>query len=362
MTIKVLVVDDSNFFRKRVTEILMSDKELEVVGTAENGLDAVQKTIKLKPDVITMDIEMPVLDGIGAVRRIMASKPTPIIMFSSLSYAGAEATLEALDAGAMDFLPKKFEDVSRDSSAHILCAKIKTLALRKSFLEKTFQVPQLGDGKSAQDMKASIPGLKTNVKKTLNQSQNLNAIQIVIIGTSTGGPAALQKILQQIPTGYHLPIILIQHMPATFTYAFAQRLNQMSKIRVKEAEDNDVLEAGSAYLAPGGKQLEFIKIAGRYQIKIKESKDNETYRPSVDITFSSAAELFGSHVLGIVMTGMGSDGREGARLLKKNGSVIWAQNEATCVVYGMPMSIIDAGLADAILALPDIGPNLVEKV
>lgn len=362
MTIKVLVVDDSNFFRKRVTEILKSDKELEVVGTAENGLDAVQKTVKLKPDVITMDIEMPVLDGIGAVRRIMASKPTPIIMFSSLSYAGAEATLEALDAGAMDFLPKKFEDVSGYSSAHILCAKVKALALRKDFLERTFQAPHLSHGKMGLDAKSSISGSRTAVKRVTHKAQSLNGINIVIIGTSTGGPAALQLILQQIPEGYHLPLVLIQHMPATFTYAFAQRLNQMAKIRVKEAEDNDILEAGCAYLAPGGKQLEFLRMGSYFQIKIKESKENEIYRPSVDVTFSSAAELFGSHVLGVVMTGMGSDGREGARLLKQHGSVIWAQNEATCVVYGMPMSIIEAGLADEILALPDIGPNLVEKV
>ena len=253
MTIKVLVVDDSSFFRRRVSEILSQDPRLEVVGAATNGLDATKKVAELKPNVITMDIEMPVMDGITAVKEIMAENPTPILMFSSLTHDGAQATLDALDAGALDFLPKKFEDIAtnRDEAIRLLQQKVKELGQRRLFR----RVPRTPVVKKT-DVKAPRPlsqrfatvGSKPEVEEKPTPKLVVKAsgkrYKLLIIGTSTGGPVALQRILTQIPANYPHPILLIQHMPAAFTPAFAGRLNSLCKINVKEAENGDLLKPG----------------------------------------------------------------------------------------------------------------------
>ena len=376
MVVKVLVVDDSSFFRRRVSEIINQDPTLEVIDTAQNGREAVEKAMRLQPDVITMDIEMPVMDGISAVREIMAKCPTPTLMFSSLTHDGAKATLDALDAGALDFLPKKFEDIARDKEEAIklLQQRVKAIARRRLFMSPARSAvastgaapaPTASSGSTlfSSVRSSTVSSERSSVTATPAASAPVNfkksgkSYQLVAIGTSTGGPVALQAVLTQLPANFPHPILLIQHMPATFTAAFAARLNGLCQISVKEAEDGDLLRPGAAYLAPGGKQM---MIDGRGQIKILPGDERLNYKPCVDITFGSAAKSYGDKVLAVVLTGMGADGREGARLLKQGGSTVWAQDEASCVIYGMPMAVVKANLADAVYGLDDIGRHLAE--
>ena len=367
MPVRVLVVDDSGFFRRRIVEILNADPGIEVVGTAANGQEAVDQVATLKPDVVTMDIEMPVMDGITAVRRIMASRPTPILMFSSLTFEGAKATLNALEAGAVDFLPKKFEEIARDHDEvrQILCKRVKAIG-QKTVRRVAFpSSPAASAAPTARPRTAAaVPTAATPLPPSPERSLRLQDFRVVLIGTSTGGPVALQKVLTVLPANFPLPILLVQHMPASFTPAFAERLNQMCKIRVKEAADGDALEPGLALLAPGGKQM-LVDAGGVHgRVRIIESRPEQHYRPCVDVTFGSAAQAYRNNILTIVLTGMGADGREGARLIRQSGpaSRIWAQDEATSVVYGMPAAIVEAGLADRVLPLDQFGPLLAGGV
>ncbi|AXO89113.1 chemotaxis response regulator protein-glutamate methylesterase [Pseudomonas parafulva] len=372
MAVKVLVVDDSGFFRRRVSEILSADPTIQVVGTATNGKEAIDQALALKPDVITMDYEMPMMDGITAVRHIMQRCPTPVLMFSSLTHEGARVTLDALDAGAVDYLPKNFEDISRnpDKVKQMLCEKVHTIS-RSNRRFSSFSSPTPSPATSAPSSSAapsSVASSPAPVRSAAPTRPNAPAAshspapkrkpyKLVAIGTSTGGPVALQRVLTQLPANFPAPIVLIQHMPAAFTKAFAERLDKLCKISVKEAEDGDVLRPGLALLAPGGKQM---MVDGRGTVKILPGDERLNYKPCVDITFGSAAKTYGDKVLSVVLTGMGADGREGARLLKQGGSTVWAQDEASCVIYGMPMAIVKANLADAVYSLDDIGRHLVE--
>ncbi|AIS16339.1 chemotaxis protein CheY [Pseudomonas rhizosphaerae] len=370
MAVKVLVVDDSGFFRRRVSEILSSDPTIQVVGTATNGREAIDQAQALKPDVITMDYEMPMMDGITAVRHIMQRCPTPVLMFSSLTHEGARVTLDALDAGAVDYLPKNFEDISRNPEKvkQMLCEKVHTLSRsnRRLGAHVAAPVPTAAAGASAAPVSSRAAPTRTPAPVTPARAPAPTAssaaprrkpYKLVAIGTSTGGPVALQRVLTQLPAHFPTPIVLVQHMPAAFTRAFAERLDKLCRITVKEAEDGDVLRPGLALLAPGGKQM---MIDGRGAVKILPGDERLNYKPCVDITFGSAAKSYGDKVLAVVLTGMGADGREGARLLKQGGSQVWAQDEASCVIYGMPMAIVKAGLADAVYSLDDIGRHLVE--
>ncbi|SEE28573.1 protein-glutamate methylesterase/protein-glutamine glutaminase [Pseudomonas migulae] len=373
MVVKVLVVDDSGFFRRRVSEILSADSNIQVVGTATNGKEAIDQALALKPDVITMDYEMPMMDGITAVRHIMQRCPTPVLMFSSLTHEGARVTLDALDAGAVDFLPKNFEDISRNPEKvkQLLCEKILSIS-RSNRRVSAYSAPApapvstpapppapssvSSHGSSVPARPAPIPA-RAPAHAPSSPAPKRKAYKLVAIGTSTGGPVALQRVLTQLPANFPAPIVLIQHMPAAFTKAFAERLDKLCRISVKEAEDGDILRPGLALLAPGGKQM---MIDGRGAVKILPGDERLNYKPCVDITFGSAAKSYGDKVLAVVLTGMGADGREGARLLKQGGSSIWAQDEASCVIYGMPMAIVKAELADAVYGLDDIGKHLVE--
>lgn len=378
MAVKVLVVDDSGFFRRRVSEILSADPTIQVIGTATNGKEAIDQAIALKPDVITMDYEMPMMDGITAVRHIMQRCPTPVLMFSSLTHEGARVTLDALDAGAVDFLPKNFEDISRNPEKvkQLLCEKVHSIS--RSNRRSLFSTPAPTPAPVAAPAPAPAssfgrpapapapvarpapPPVRTPAPVPAaahSPAPKRKAYKLVAIGTSTGGPVALQRVLTQLPANFPAPIVLIQHMPAAFTKAFAERLDKLCRISVKEAEDGDILRPGLALLAPGGKQM---MVDGRGAIKILPGDERLNYKPCVDITFGSAAKSYGDKVLAVVLTGMGADGREGARLLKQGGSAIWAQDEASCVIYGMPMAIVKADLADAVYSLDDIGKHLVE--
>ncbi len=356
MPVRVLVVDDSAFFRRRLTEIFESDKHIDVVGSAADGREAIAQVARLKPDVVTMDIEMPVMDGISAVRAIMQKTPVPVLMLSSLTTDGAKATLDALEAGAMDFLPKKMEDISLDrgTAKRQLCARVRLIGARG--LKK----PPLAKQPAA--CLAPRPASVAHSVTSAPVKRRAGGYRLVAIGASTGGPVALQQVLTALPANFPLPILLVQHMPATFTPAFAERLNKLSAIGIKEAQDGDLLKPGVAYLAPGGKQMLLDGRSGAASIRIIDADASQTYKPSVDITFGSAAKMFSGDVLALVLTGMGADGREGCRMLKKNGASIWAQDEASSVIYGMPAAVADAGLADKIVTLKDVPTNLVDAV
>ncbi len=352
MAVKVLIVDDSGFFRRRLTEIISSDPMVEVVGSANNGQEAVEQAKVLKPDVITMDIEMPVMDGIEATRQIMRSSPTSILMFSSLSYEGATATLKALEAGAADFLPKRFEDISnqREEATRLLISRIKTLGRGSAAL--SHPAPAATTSAAAKPAAAVAP-TAAPIKSFSSSSVNL-----VAIGTSTGGPVALQTVLTTIPASFRAPILVVQHMPPKFTEAFANRLDKICKINVREAKMGDKLEAGTALIAPGGMQLDVVKKGTELFVKIKESKPGQNYKPCVDESFESIAMAAGGKALGIILTGMGADGREGCRRMKQAGAQIWAQDEETSLIYGMPAAVAQANLADQILPLPSIAKLL----
>lgn len=402
MKYKVLIVDDSSFFRRRLTEILSSSPSLEVIGSAKDGQEAINMTKRLKPDVITMDIEMPVLDGISAVKRIMANNPTPILMFSSLTHEGARATLEALDAGALDFLPKKFEDIakSQTDSSNILQKRVLEIARRKVFHHKPITSLR-NDRKTAPSTtrstittkstlsttsatKSSVSNNTTKLTRTRSTIPNKSAAptpkqitasasiyrktgkryEVLAIGTSTGGPVALQKILTKLPANFPIPILIIQHMPATFTPAFSTRLNGICKVGVSEAKNGDHMKKGHVYIAPGGKQMMVEGRSGNYRLKIIEANTNNkvNYHPCVDITFASLARNVTGNVLAIILTGMGADGRDGAKLLKNANATIWAQDEASCVVYGMPQAIMKAGLANNQFDIDDFAKSILTEV
>ena len=344
-----------------------------MIGTATNGKEAIDQALALKPDVITMDYEMPMMDGITAVRHIMQRCPTPVLMFSSLTHEGARVTLDALDAGAVDFLPKNFEDISRnpDKVKQLLCEKVHTISRSNRRLSSYSAPPPVAapapvsraplavapTPAPAPTRTTPIASRATPAPAAHSPAPKRKPYKLVAIGTSTGGPVALQRVLTQLPGNFPAPIVLVQHMPAAFTKAFAERLDKLCRISVKEAEDGDTLRPGLALLAPGGKQM---MIDGRGTVRSLPGDERLNYKPSVDITFGSAAKTYGDKVLAVVLTGMGADGREGARLLKQGGSQVWAQDEASCVIYGMPMAIVKANLADAVYSLDDMGRHLVE--
>lgn len=380
MTVSVLVVDDSGFFRKRLTEILTASGQIKVVGVATNGREGVELAEKLKPDVITMDYEMPVMDGISAVREIMKRHPAPVLMFSSLTYEGARVTLDALEAGAVDFLPKNFEEIARDSSQlqKILIERVLDVAGSRPGAKPSAPPPKAPPPSSRSSAPArrsvperpAVPGRPSRPSAPESEAPVRRPIRrgpakhysVVAIGTSTGGPVALQRVLTALPAGFPAPVVLVQHMPASFTPAFAERLNKLCQIEVRQAEDGDMLKPGLALLAPGGKQMMIENRGGQGRVRILPGDDRLNYKPCVDVTFGSLARSFPGKTLGLILTGMGSDGKEGCRLMKQSGSDIWSQDEKTSVIYGMPMAVAKAGLSDEILALDDIGTRLADGV
>lgn len=447
MATKVLIVDDSTFFRKRLKEIVESDPTMQVVGEAKDGKEGVDLTQKLHPDVITMDVEMPVMDGITAVKEIMSKCPTPILMFSSLTFEGANSTFKALEAGAIDFMPKNFDDIAhrREEAIKTLIGSIKAVSRSRvrgfratsSTLARSASSATTGTSSATSTLRRTSTlssGLSTSTTRTstlgttrpastltsrttstlgsstlssrttttpaatagaaMGQYKKINEMlsseqgvpaaarkftfgdhksettafkksgklhSLVAIGSSTGGPIALQQIIPKLPK-LSVPVVIVQHMPASFTTTFAARLDAMSQLHVVEAKDGDILEPGTCYIAPGGKQMIFERVGVKTRVRIISDTGRVSYNPCVDVSFASLCQIYGGKVLAMILTGMGSDGCEGCSLLKKRGSVIWAQNEESCVVYGMPQAVVNANVADLVLPLNEIASCIVKEL
>lgn len=340
MPIRVLIADDSSFICKKIQQILLEDSRFEIAGIARNGQEAVLLAKSLQPDVITMDIEMPVMDGITAVKTIMQKCPVPILMFSAFTQKGAKSTLEALDAGAIDFLPKNLDEINSDRT-------IAKRMLRHKVSMVAMHVQKL-DAQSS----TSIPVVAK--KLPTPETKPKHPIRILVLVASTGGPVAIQKVISNLSASCTVPILIVQHMPRSFTRSFAVRLDHLLEIHVQEAEHGASLARGVAYLAPGGQQMLLQEKNGKKYIQLREKTAEEIYSPCADITLKSVAQVYKSNALVVVLTGMGADGKAGAELIKNAGSTVWAQDEASCTIYGMPKAVVEAELADRIYNLDEL--------
>jgi two-component system chemotaxis response regulator CheB len=345
--VRVLIVDDSAFFRRRIRQQLERTGEVLIAGEATNGREAVEMAAGLRPDLITMDVAMPLLDGISAVREIMRDHPTDILMVSALTRDGARATLDALHAGAVDFLAKQ-EGIHGDAQSpgsDDLGNRVISIARREHGRRAALRAV------SASPMASPVPSGTVCVERCRD------ALRLVAIGASTGGPVAVQRVLGDLPASYPYPVLVAVHMPAEFTPTFAERLDSVCAIEVRHAADGDELLPGRVLIAPGGQQTLVEASAGRMRVRVVPGGE-QLYKPSVDVLFGSAARALGKAVHAVVLTGMGSDGTAGARLLKERGSSVWSQDQASSVIFGMPHAVAKAGFSDRVLALDDIGPAL----
>ena len=362
--IKVLVVDDSAFMRKMVSDILDSHDNIEVVGNAKDGVEAVELTQKLSPDVITMDVEMPRMNGLEAVKKIMEIKPTPILMLSALTKKGAVETLEALEYGAVDFIQKPSGTISLDirKIGDELINKVKSAS--RAYVRRRVATPQrherIGGIGGTHDVgethEKPISGV--NVEIPTEKLKN----SAVMIGSSTGGPPIVSEIISKLPKNMP-PIFVVQHMPKGFTKMFASRLNAGSVLTVKEAQDGELVKPGHVYVAPGDCQMLLRKRGNDTYIKLDSQvpKVHGT-KPSVDVTAEYVSKIYGKNTVGVILTGIGRDGAYGLSLIKKKGGKIIAQNEETCVVFGMPKAVIEMNIADAILPTSKIPEAIVKFV
>jgi len=349
---RVLIVDDSSFMRMAIRSILSKEPGIDIVGTAVDGMEGVEKAIALKPDLITMDIEMPRMDGIAALRQIMAKAPTRVIMVSTLTNEGAKSTFEALDAGAIDYIPKNVTDSSdaQNIFREELLRKVKD-ALRSRF-GRVAPLSPLATGAAP-----SRPAAPVVVTTRLSTKLSGKKINYVGIGASTGGPVALQEVLSRIPVNFPYGIIVGIHMPKAFTGPYADRLNAKCSMAIREAVDGDVLKPGLALIAPGGMHTTLVRQGGQLVVKTvpTSSHPQYVYIPSVDLMLTSMAEATNGSMLGVILTGMGNDGFKGMQLLKQKGGVTIVQDEATSTIYGMPKACVEGGVADEVLPLGQIG-------
>jgi len=337
--IKILIVDDSALMRRMIIDILNTEPGINVVGIAINGKMALTQIEKLNPDVITLDVEMPFMNGLETLREIRRIKPTPTIMLSSLTKAGAEVTLQALELGAVDFIQKPQTELEFQKIKTELISKIMAAAGAKQL--KTMP---------AQKMIHDVVPIKA--------SRN-NRIKTVIIGSSTGGPQALKEVVPYLPADLHAQILLVQHMPPKFTDMLAQRLDKISQINVREAKEGDALERGLALMAPGNFHM---TVDSNNRIKLNQEPQVWGVRPSVDITLASAAKIYKNDLISVILTGMGHDGSKGTGVVRQFGGYSIAEDKSTCLIYGMPKSVIDAGNADEIVPLHKIANAIVNAV
>jgi two-component system, chemotaxis family, protein-glutamate methylesterase/glutaminase len=351
--IKVLITDDSAFMRKAISMMIEKDPEIKVVGVARNGEEALEKIKTLQPDVLTLDVEMPGLNGLEVLKRVMSEDPLPVLMISSVTKEGAEITFKALELGAMDFVTKNLSYVSMDiiKLEKDIIDKIKAISKRRHFLKKNFILKN-----------NNIENKKPPILKEARNICFKNKFRIVAIGSSTGGPGALQEVISKLPKNLPCPVVIAQHMPPGFTRTFSERLNSISEVRVKEAENDEYLENGTVYIAPGNTNMSLTRKGAKVYLFINPDTTGSTYVPSVNVLVGSVAELYRSTAIGVILTGMGNDGLEGIKKLKSNYGYVIAQDEATCVIYGMPKAIIDNSLADSICPINEITSKIVSIV
>jgi two-component system chemotaxis response regulator CheB len=339
----VLVVDDSAYVRKVVAQMLSRSPFIEVVGAARNGIDALEMVGQLQPDVVTCDLNMPLLGGVEFVTEQMARRPLPIIIISIAAGAGAQV-LAALDAGAVDFVQKP-----------TALATEKLMEIADELVEKV---------KAAAHAPMRRDRVVTGAapSRVLSPGSTRGNVDIVVLGISTGGPQGLKVVIPRLPADFPVPVVMVMHMPVGYTEMYARNLNELSAVTVIEAAEGQVLRPGTAYLAPAGRHLTLRRKESTVVTHLDVRPLDTPHRPSVDVLFQSAAEAFDSRVLGVVMTGMGSDGREGAAWIKARGGCIFAEAEESCVVYGMPRSVVEAGLTDDVFPLELMAQAIMERV
>jgi two-component system chemotaxis response regulator CheB len=351
--IRVLVIDDSPVGRRVLKTMLESDPAIRVIDVARDGKEGVEKVLELKPDLATLDVEMPRMDGLEALREIMAQHPIPVMMVSSLTADGAQATLAALELGAVDFIAKPDLGISpdRDAIRDELLAKVKDIAGRRHILMSRYQAGKLSRKHASNEIQST-----GGPSKLVTRNRR---VAVVSVGASTGGPPALREVIPKLPASFPVGVVIAQHMPPAFTRSLADRLDSLSELSVKEAEDGEKLEPGVVLVAPGGRQLTVKRVAGRVRVHISDNPADSLYKPCVDITMRSVAGTYGGTAMGVVLSGMGTNGAQGFKELKSKGGVVIAQDEASCVVYGMPRAVIEADLADHILPIDQIATEIV---
>jgi two-component system chemotaxis response regulator CheB len=335
--IRVLVVDDSAFSRQAIKSMLESDPDIDVVGIATDGMDAMSKVMKLKPDIITLDLEMPEMDGFSFLRWVTRQMPVPVIMVSS--HSDSKTVFKALELGAVDFVEKPSKR-----------ATVELMKIEKDLLSKIQGVREM-------DMDVVYKNLRFMTKGGMEFPETGvldEYIELVAIGTSTGGPPALQFILQDLPQDFPAGIVISQHMPRGFTKPMSERLDEIVDFNVREAKDGEEIRKGSALICPGGHHMALIKRGSKVSVKLKESTTTDKYVPSVDIMMETAADIYGSRMMGVILTGMGNDGKNGMVKIQARGGQTIAESEETAVVYGMPSEVVSAGAAKRVLPLYDI--------
>lgn len=372
---KLLVVDDSAFMRKLISDFFVNNSKIEVVGTARNGKDAIKKIQALNPDVVTMDVEMPEMNGLDALKEIMTVCPVPVVMLSSTTQKNAENTLIAMELGAVDFVAKPSGTISLDlhkiqdelvhkveEATKVQIAKLKIALPRQQSVQRSNVLP------NQEKVLSKVIESKVDL---LNKGATVSSIKkewsrltkkIVLIGTSTGGPRALQEVITKIPKNIQAPILIVQHMPAGFTKSLANRLNQLSEITVKEAEQGDILHNGIAYIAPGGYHLKLRKVGTSFGIVLDQTEPPRSgHRPSVDVMFEDVSQYNDFDKIAVIMTGMGYDGAAGLKQLKKTGNVMAiAESADTCIVYGMPKAAVETQLVDEVADVDDIAQSIMK--